>query len=66
MAETCYHCGDDVIGKGYIYVEKKFCCTACRTVYQLLSENNMDAYYTLENKPGIKPSSSSENKYALL
>ena len=66
MAETCYHCGDDVIGKGYIYVEKKFCCTACRTVYQLLSENNMDAYYTLENKPGIKPSSSSENKYAFL
>ena len=66
MAETCYHCGDDVIGKGYTYVEKKFCCTACRTVYQLLSENNMDAYYTLENKPGIKPSSSSENKYAFL
>lgn len=66
MAETCYHCGDDVIGKGYIYVEKKFCCTACRTVYQLLSENNMDTYYSLENKPGIKPSSSSENKYAFL
>ena len=66
MAETCYHCGDDVIGKGYIYVEKKFCCTACRTVYQLLSENNMDAYYILENKPGIKPSSSTENKYAFL
>ena len=66
MTETCYHCGDDVIGKGYIYVEKKFCCTACRTVYQLLSENNMDAYYTLENRPGIKPSSSTENKYAFL
>ena len=66
MTETCYHCDDDVIGKGYIYVEKKFCCTACRTVYQLLSENNMDAYYTLENRPGIKPSSSTENKYAFL
>ena len=66
MAETCYHCGDDVVGKGYSYVEKKFCCTACRTVYQLLSENNMDAYYTLENRPGIKPSSSTENKYAFL
>jgi Cu+-exporting ATPase len=26
----------------------------------------MDAYYNLENKPGIKPSSSSENKYAFL
>jgi Cu+-exporting ATPase len=66
MAETCYHCGDDVIGKGYLLQEKKFCCTACKTVYQLLSENNMDAYYTLENKPGIKPSASNENKYAFL
>jgi Cu+-exporting ATPase len=26
----------------------------------------MDAYYTLENRPGIKPSSSTENKYAFL
>ncbi|MBP6460108.1 MAG: heavy metal translocating P-type ATPase metal-binding domain-containing protein [Crocinitomicaceae bacterium] len=66
MTETCYHCGDDVIGRGYLLLEKKFCCTACRTVYQLLSENNMDAYYTLENKPGIKPTASNENKYAFL
>ncbi|NDF60410.1 MAG: hypothetical protein EB100_04945, partial [Crocinitomicaceae bacterium] len=26
----------------------------------------MDAYYTLENKPGIKPSSSNDTKYAFL
>ena len=66
MSETCYHCRDSIIGKGFVLAEKKFCCTACRTVYQLLSENNMDTYYTLENKPGIKPLSSSENKYAFL
>ena len=66
MSETCYHCGDHVIGKGYFLEEKKFCCVACKTVYKLLSENNMDAYYTLENKPGIKPSSSNDTKYAFL
>jgi len=66
MEKTCYHCGDDVIGKGYLLSEKIFCCTACKTVYQLLSENNMDAYYSLESKPGIKPSNASENKYAFL
>ena len=66
MAEVCYHCGDDVIGKGYLLLEKQFCCTACRTVYQILHDNNMDAYYSLEQKPGVKPSANSENKYAFL
>ena len=66
MTESCYHCGDDIIGKEYLHKEKKFCCVACRNVYQILSENNMAAYYNLENKPGIKPTISNENKYAFL
>ena len=53
MGEVCYHCGDDVIGKGYLLLEKQFCCSACRTVYQILHDNNMDAYYSLEQKPGV-------------
>ena len=66
MAEVCYHCGDDVIGKGFLLLEKQFCCAACRTVYQILHDNNMDAYYSLEKKPGVKPSANTENKYAFL
>ncbi len=66
MNEICYHCGDDVIGKGYILLEKKFCCNGCKMVYQLLSENNMEAFYTLDKKPGVKPSNSSSNKYTFL
>ncbi len=66
MAEVCYHCGDDVIGKGYLLLEKQFCCAACRTVYQILHDNNMDAYYSMEQKPGVKPSANTENKYAFL
>ncbi|MBI1835663.1 MAG: heavy metal translocating P-type ATPase metal-binding domain-containing protein [Flavobacteriia bacterium] len=66
MSENCYHCGDDVIGKGYLIEDKKFCCNGCMMVYQLLSENNMGAYYTLEKKPGVKPSNSNESKYTFL
>jgi Cu+-exporting ATPase len=66
MSENCYHCGDDIIGKGYLIDEKKFCCNGCMMVYQLLSDNNMDAYYTLEKKPGLKPSNANENKYNFL
>ena len=46
MSENCYHCGDDIIGKGFSITEKKFCCKGCKMVYQLLSDNNMDAFYT--------------------
>ena len=66
MSGNCYHCGDDIIGKGYLIEEKKFCCNGCMMVYQLLSDNNMDAYYTLEKKPGLKPSNANENKYNFL
>ncbi len=66
MSENCYHCGDDIIGKGFSILEKKFCCNGCKMVYQLLSDNNMDAFYTLDKKPGVKPNTSSINKYTFL
>ena len=66
MNENCFHCGDDIIGKGYFIEEKKFCCNGCKTVYQLLHDNNMDSFYTLDKKPGVKPSNSNNNKYDFL
>ncbi|MBT3343081.1 MAG: HAD-IC family P-type ATPase [Gemmatimonadetes bacterium] len=29
-----------------------FCCTGCRTVYEILQESGLDHYYRLESKPG--------------
>lgn len=66
MSEICYHCGDDVIGKGYFIEEKKFCCNGCKMVYQLLHDNNLDSFYTLENKPGVKPTNATISKYSFL
>jgi Cu+-exporting ATPase len=64
--QICYHCGDDVIGKGYFFDEKPFCCNGCKTVYQLLKDNNLGNFYTLEQNAGAKPSESNQHKYAFL
>lgn len=64
--KVCYHCGDEVIGKGYFFDEKPFCCNGCKTVYQLLKDNNLGSFYTLEANAGAKPSESNQHKYAFL
>ena len=64
--KICYHCGDEVIGKGYFFDEKPFCCNGCKTVYQLLKDNNLGNFYTLESNAGAKPSESNQHKYAFL
>jgi P-type Cu+ transporter len=50
---TCYHCGEDVNEKGIRLEEKEFCCTGCKTVYEILSQNNLCEYYSREAQPGI-------------
>jgi Cu+-exporting ATPase len=64
--KSCYHCGDEVIGKGILYDEKSFCCNGCKSVYQLLKDNNLGSFYTLESNAGAKPSESNQHKYAFL
>lgn len=50
----CYHCGDKVrtsVG----FEGKSFCCTGCRTVYEIFSSNGLESYYQLEKAPGAAP-----------
>ncbi|MGB8705225.1 MAG: heavy metal translocating P-type ATPase metal-binding domain-containing protein [Gillisia sp.] len=52
--DSCFHCGDpceDPILAG----DKNFCCSGCKTVYDILHENQLDYYYDLTNNPGISP-----------
>jgi Cu+-exporting ATPase len=64
--EKCYHCGDSCTGHTLRLGEKNFCCEGCLTVYQLLDQNGMCAYYDLEKNPGIKIKSKSQEKFAYL
>jgi len=63
---SCYHCGDDVIGKGVLFDDKSFCCNGCKSVYQLLSSNDMGSFYSIEEQPGIRPKTANAHKYAFL
>ncbi|HQQ94108.1 MAG TPA: heavy metal translocating P-type ATPase metal-binding domain-containing protein [Bacteroidia bacterium] len=50
---ACYHCGEDVVEKGFRIGEKDFCCMGCKTVYEILNDNGLCEYYDLESQPGI-------------
>lgn len=52
----CFHCGDSIIERNRIFFdEKSFCCTGCKTVYEIFSENDLTSYYDLEKNPGATP-----------
>ena len=50
---ACYHCGDLCTKDHVIFEEKDFCCNGCKTVYEILKENDLCNYYDLEKNPGI-------------
>lgn len=54
-ADVCVHCGDPC-GEGAVSVgDKNFCCAGCKTVYGLLHDHELEEYYQLEDRPGLKP-----------
>ena len=53
--ETCFHCGEDCLDELIKYEEKSFCCSGCKTVFEILNSNDLSYYYDLENAPGISP-----------
>ncbi|MFY0651523.1 MAG: heavy metal translocating P-type ATPase metal-binding domain-containing protein [Cyclobacteriaceae bacterium] len=50
---TCYHCGDPCQSDLIKFDDKAFCCHGCKTVFQILDENDLCNYYDLEESPGI-------------
>jgi Cu+-exporting ATPase len=63
----CDHCGDEIIGRNiYTYQAKSFCCNGCMTVYQLLTDNQMGAFYDLQEKSGVRPKNVQIHKYDFL
>ena len=54
--KNCFHCGLEIIEKEEIvFDDKLFCCTGCKTVYEIFSLNDMTCYYDFENSPGATP-----------
>ncbi len=51
----CYHCGDNCPDDSIFIEEKYFCCNGCKTVYEILNENQLCNYYNLDQNPGVSP-----------
>lgn len=60
MADTCYHCAEP-IDDAYVWTIEtnqqclKFCCPACKTVFQCINERGLNQYYALRSEPAIRP-----------
>lgn len=64
-SQHCFHCGliinDQTSLTGntqagqIVFDGKVFCCTGCKTVYEIFSLNDMTCYYDFEKSPGTTP-----------
>lgn len=64
---SCYHCGNDCEEEVLFLEDKTFCCQGCKSVYTILSQNNLCDYYSIENTPGIRNKAPiSDKKFAYL
>ncbi|WP_432410078.1 heavy metal translocating P-type ATPase [Rasiella sp. SM2506] len=52
---SCFHCGDPCDEEIISQLEKNFCCFGCKTVYDILNDNDLGYYYELEKSPGTSP-----------
>ena len=63
----CAHCGLDCPDDSIKYDDKNFCCTGCKTVYELLHDNELDAFYKMDMDPSKrKKADEVGNKYEFL
>jgi len=60
--KNCYHCGDECGSDQLKFDEKPFCCHGCKTVYEVLKDNDLCTYYDLENTPGISLKTKKEDQ----
>lgn len=52
VSKNCFHCGDPAGSSPILFDEKQFCCSGCKTVYQVLNSHGLCEYYSLNEAPG--------------
>ncbi len=63
---TCQHCNDEIKGNSIMHDDLVFCCQGCQMVYQLLIDNNLSDYYTIDANPGYSLKKQQANDFAFL
>ncbi|CAG5004214.1 putative copper-importing P-type ATPase A [Dyadobacter sp. CECT 9275] len=54
----CYHCGEEIKEEVITLDEHQFCCQGCSLVYDVLKENDLCRYYTIDGSNGNSPDGS--------
>ena len=62
----CYHCGETCTDHDHILGDKHFCCQGCQLVYELLSENKLESFYTQRERSSARQESWKADRYAAL
>jgi len=63
---ACHHCGEPCEDTSILLDDNAFCCQGCKTVYQILNENDMCRYYDLDEQAGISLKGRKQEEYAFL
>ncbi len=63
---SCFHCGLVCEENSITSGSHSFCCNGCKTVYEILDDNNLCEYYSLDQKPGVSLRHVPEESYAYL
>ncbi len=50
---TCFHCGEACSNPSLSIGDKSFCCSGCKSVFQLLHQHELDDYYCMNEQPGL-------------
>ncbi len=62
----CYHCGDICPNEDIHIGNKYFCCNGCKTVYEILDNTGMCAYYDIDENAGISLKGRKQAQYSWL
>lgn len=61
----CFHCGETCIDS-FFNDDKVFCCVGCKTVYEILQENNLCDYYHIDDGHGTTMRNNAGQSFAYL
>ena len=65
-AALCNHCGDQCPSDRWKVGEHMFCCGGCKLVYEILHENQLEHFYSLNEHAGLSQKNVQFNKYEYL
>ncbi|TXF76154.1 heavy metal translocating P-type ATPase [Chryseobacterium sp.] len=66
MSENCFHCGQIIDKERILFEEKIFCCTGCKSVFEILNSHDLGNFYELNKNSGIRPNHENTSQFDYL